>query len=125
MEKKDDVRAYVIKRQITKDGKKPYFKSPKIQRLVRTLRCGNPLSLPFRVVDLQVTPQRLQRRRHETVIKRKRNEKSRKEAELYNALLAQRYKDAKTKRAAVLQKKRSLSAKAAPKAAAKAEAKKA
>jgi len=96
LEKKEDVRAYVIKRQITKDGKKPYFKSPKIQRLV--------------------TPQRLQRRRHETVIKRKRFEKSRKEAAAYNELLANRYKEAKAKRAVVLQKKRSLSSKVAPKA---------
>ena len=31
----DDVRAYVIRRTITKDGKKPYSKAPKIQRLVR------------------------------------------------------------------------------------------
>jgi small subunit ribosomal protein S6e len=66
--KKDDVRAYVIKRQITKDGKKPYFKSPKIQRLV--------------------TPERLQRKRHASVVRRKRYEKLKFEAAAYNALLA-------------------------------------
>lgn len=41
--KEDDVRHYVIKRKIEKEGKKPTFKAPKIQRLV--------------------TPQRLQRKR--------------------------------------------------------------
>jgi small subunit ribosomal protein S6e len=93
--KKDDVRAYVIKRQITKDGKKPYFKSPKIQRLV--------------------TPERLQRKRHTAVVRRKRYEKSKVEAATYNALLAARFKDAKDKRAAVVQKKRSLSRKVSEK----------
>ena len=34
LEKKDDVRKYVIRRTITKDGKKPQTKAPKIQRLV-------------------------------------------------------------------------------------------
>jgi len=95
LDKKDDPRAYVIKRQITKDGKKPYFKSPKIQRLV--------------------TPDRLQRKRHLKVIRRKRYEKSKAEAEAYNKLLAARFKEAKDKRAAVLQKRRSLSRKASEK----------
>jgi len=95
LDKKDDPRAYVIKRQITKDGKKPYFKSPKIQRLV--------------------TPERLQRKRHLKVIRRKRYEKSKAEAEAYNKLLAARFKDAKDKRAAVLNKRRSLSRKASEK----------
>jgi small subunit ribosomal protein S6e len=102
LDKKDDVRAYVIKRQITKDGKKPYFKSPKIQRLV--------------------TPDRLQRKRHMAQIRKKRYEKSKAEAETYNKLLAARFKEAKDKRAAVLSKRRSLSRKASgkeePKAAA-------
>jgi small subunit ribosomal protein S6e len=97
LEKKDDVRGYVIKRQITKDGKKPYFKSPKIQRLV--------------------TPERLQRKRQFKVERRKRNEKSKKDAEEYNKLLAQRFKEAKAKRAAHLKKKRSLSHKASEKGA--------
>jgi len=95
LDKKDDPRAYVIKRQITKDGKKPYFKSPKIQRLV--------------------TPERLQRKRHLKVIRRKRYEKSKAEAEAYNKLLAARFKEAKDKRAAVLNKRRSLSRKASEK----------
>jgi small subunit ribosomal protein S6e len=34
LSKEDDVRKYVIRRKIEKEGKKPRFKSPKIQRLV-------------------------------------------------------------------------------------------
>jgi len=105
LDKKDDPRAYVIKRQITKDGKKPYFKSPKIQRLV--------------------TPERLQRKRHLKVIRRKRYEKSKAEAEAYNKLLAARFKEAKDKRAVVLNKRRSLSRKASEKGDKKEETKKA
>jgi len=98
LDKKEDVRPYVIKRQITKDGKKPYFKSPKIQRLV--------------------TPERLQRKRHLKVVRRQRYEKSKAEAEAYNKLLALRFKEAKSKRQAVLAKRRSASRKASEKAAA-------
>jgi len=89
LEKKDDPRQYVIKREIKKDGKKPYFKSPKIQRLV--------------------TPQRLQRKRAAVADKKKRTVASKKAAEEYNSLLAKRFKEAKEKRLSVLQKKRSLS----------------
>jgi small subunit ribosomal protein S6e len=89
LEKKDDPRQYVIKREIKKDGKKPYFKSPKIQRLV--------------------TPQRLQRKRASIAIKKTRTASSKKQAEEYNALLAKRFKEAKEKRHSILQKKRSLS----------------
>jgi small subunit ribosomal protein S6e len=38
LEKDDDVRQYVIRRTITKEGKKPYTKAPKIQRLVSILK---------------------------------------------------------------------------------------
>merc|ERR1719503_76023 len=65
LEKQDDVRQYVIKRQIVKDGKKPYYKAPKIQRLV--------------------TPQRLQHKRQLKATKRERYEKSKADAEHYNA----------------------------------------
>jgi len=91
LSKEDDVRQYVIKRQIDKDGKKPIFKAPKIQRLI--------------------TPQRLQHKRHLKSLKRRQQEKSKEDAKQYNALLAQRFKEAKDARAAVLQKKRSLSRK--------------
>lgn len=107
---KDDVRQYVIRRQIVpkakevKEGeegekpekpvapakaKKPYNKAPKIQRLV--------------------TPQRLQRKRERKAIKKQRFEKSRKEAEEYNKLLAQRMKEKRAVREQKLAKKRSVS----------------
>lgn len=44
LEKGDDVRKYVIRREITKDGKKSVFKAPKIQRLVRTQHGVSPSS---------------------------------------------------------------------------------
>jgi small subunit ribosomal protein S6e len=116
LEKKDDVRLHVVKRQIQKGDKKPYTKSPKIQRLV--------------------TPQRLQRKRHLISVKRQRTEATKKQAEEFNVLLAKRYKEARDKRFAKLKGVRSVSRKesekgkeakeapkattAAPKAAAKA-----
>jgi small subunit ribosomal protein S6e len=87
--KKDDVRQFVIKRRIAKEGQKAYFKKPKIQRLI--------------------TPQRLQRKRHEKHIRKERIENAKKAAEEYNALLATRFKEQKDKRAAVVQKRRSAS----------------
>jgi len=107
---KDDVRQYVIRRQIVpkvkevkegEDGekekpapapakvKKPYQKAPKIQRLV--------------------TPQRLQRKRHRASIKKQRWTKSRVEAEEYNKLLAQRMKEKRQVREQKISKKRSES----------------
>lgn len=100
LDKKDDVRPYVVKREIKKDGKKPYFKSPKVQRLV--------------------TPQRLQRKRAQIAVKRQRSEATKKQAEEYNVLLAKRYKEARDKRAAKLGAARQLSRKESEK---KAEAK--
>jgi len=89
LEKKDDVRQYVIRRQIVKEGKKPTTKAPKIQRLV--------------------TPQRLQHKRERKAVKKARFEKSKKEAEAYNTLLAKRIKEQREKRKAVIAKKRSVS----------------
>jgi len=115
--KKDDPRPHVVKREIKRDGKKPTIKSPKIQRLV--------------------TPQRLQRKRHQMHIKKQRTEATKKSAEEYNALLQKRYKEARDKRFAKLQSHRSMSHKesekkpgeapkaGAPAAAPKAEAPKA
>jgi len=101
--KEDDVRQYVIRRQIVKDGKKPYTKAPKIQRLI--------------------TPQRLQHRRQIKAEKRRRHEKSVAEAKDYNARMSKFLKDSADKKAA-LHKKRSASrkesAKDAPKPAKKA-----
>jgi len=89
LEKKDDVREYVIRRQIAKEGKKPTTKAPKIQRLV--------------------TPQRLQHKRERKAVKKQRFEKSKKEAEVYNTLLSKRLKEQREKRKAVIAKKRSVS----------------
>jgi len=91
LDKEDDVRKYVIRRQIVKPGKKAVFKAPKIQRLV--------------------TPERLQRKRHHIAVKRARWQKTRKEAEEFNELLAKRAKEAREARQSKLAKKRSLSRK--------------
>jgi len=125
LEKADDVKKYVIRRQIQKGEKKPYFKAPKIQRLV--------------------TPHRLQRKREVASVRRKRYVASKALAQEYNTLLTLRFKEAKEKRATRLAAVRTTSkatsekkdtpaataapakaaatpAKAAPKAAAKAAA---
>ncbi|KAJ1569731.1 40S ribosomal protein S6 [Cladochytrium tenue] len=81
LSKEDDVRKYVIRREITKEGKKPYTKAPKIQRLV--------------------TPLTLQRKRHRIAEKRKAAKASREAAADYAKLLAQRVKERKEKRAEV------------------------
>jgi small subunit ribosomal protein S6e len=90
-DKKDDVRQYNIKRRIAKDGQKAYNKYPKIQRLV--------------------TPQRLQRKRSQFHEAKERVKASKKAAEEYNALIAARYKEARDKRQATIQKRRSASQK--------------
>lgn len=102
--KEDDVRKFAIRRKVEKDGKKPVTKAPKIQRLV--------------------TPRRLQHKRAHVAEIRHRYEKTRKEAETYNALLALRHKEAREARATKLQKQRSESRKLSEKseAAAKTEA---
>ena len=62
LSKEDDVRKYVIRREVQPkgEGKKPYTKAPKIQRLI--------------------TPQRLQHKRHLIALKRRQNEKVKDEA---------------------------------------------
>jgi small subunit ribosomal protein S6e len=79
--KDDDVRKYVIRREIPgKEGKKARSKAPKIQRLV--------------------TPRTLQHKRRLRALQKRRSEKSRLEAQEYAQLLAQRNKE---KRQAYLQ----------------------
>jgi small subunit ribosomal protein S6e len=94
LDKDDDVRKYVIRREIpgkkTKSGK-PIFKAPKIQRLV--------------------TPQRLQRKRHEISVKRARFENTKKQAEAFNELMTKRTKEAREARYAKVAKRRSVSRK--------------
>lgn len=91
LEKKDDVRQYVIRRTISKEGKKDYTKAARIQRLI--------------------TPQRLQHKRQAKALKRSWYEKSKKDAEEYASLVAMRHKEAKEARATKIQKRRSESRK--------------
>ncbi len=77
LEKDDDVRKYVIRREIVK-GEKKYTKAPKIQRLV--------------------TPVTLQRKRHLQAEKVRKAVKSREEAADYAVLLAQRIKEKREKK---------------------------
>jgi len=87
LSKEDDVRQYVVRRPLPlKEGHKQKYKAPKIQRLI--------------------TPQRLQRKRHNVAIKRQRAARNKEEAAEYAKLLAQRQKE---KRDAVLKRKRSAS----------------
>jgi len=82
LSKKDDVREYVIRRELkTKEGskrKKPRTKAPKIQRLV--------------------TPRKLLHRRQRKAAKAKRRARSLKEAQAYAKLLAKRRKETISKR---------------------------
>merc|ERR1719434_673397 len=83
----DDVRKFVVRRQVTTKGEKTYSKAPKIQRLV--------------------TSTQLQRKRHRVALKRARAEKNKKEQASYRALVLQRAKEAKERRQELLQKRRS------------------
>jgi len=90
LSKEDDVRKYVIRREIpVKEGKTAKgkrTKAPKIQRLV--------------------TPQTIQRKRHRIALKKERTEKNKAEAAEYAKLLAQRNKERREKRQQSLSKKR-------------------
>jgi len=80
LDKKDDVRKFVIRREVQPkgEGKKPYTKAPKIQRLV--------------------TPQRLQHKRHRIALKRRRAEASKDAANEYAQLLAKRVHEEREKK---------------------------
>ncbi|RXW21852.1 hypothetical protein EST38_g3991 [Candolleomyces aberdarensis] len=84
LSKQDDVRKYVIRREV-KSQKNPeakaYTKAPKIQRLV--------------------TPLRLQRRRHLNALKRHRIERQKEQKAEYDALIAKRLAEKKAKAAAI------------------------
>jgi len=75
--KEDDVRKFVIRREVQPkgEGKKPYTKAPKIQRLV--------------------TPQRLQHKRHRVALKRRRAEAQKDAATEYAQLLQKRISESK------------------------------
>jgi len=87
LDKKDDVRKFVVRREVVpkKEGKQPYSKAPKIQRLV--------------------TPITLQRKRRRLALKKRRSTASKKAAGEYAELLAKRVKEQK-ERKADLKKKR-------------------
>jgi len=88
--KEDDVRKFVVRRQVVKGDKKPKVKAPRIQRLI--------------------TPQRLQRKRSENSEAKRRYIKAKQEATDFNALVLKRIKEAKEKRSKVVAAKRSQSA---------------
>ncbi|XFG09951.1 hypothetical protein AB1E19_013575 [Capra hircus] len=75
---KDDVRQYVVRKPLNKDGKKPRTKAPKIQHLM--------------------TPRVLQHKRRRIALKKQRTKKNKEEAAEYAKLLAKRMKEAKEER---------------------------
>ncbi|XP_008552830.1 40S ribosomal protein S6 [Microplitis demolitor] len=89
LNKDDDVREFVVKRPVQKEGKKETFKAPKIQRLI--------------------TPVTLQRKRHRVALKKRRCLQRKEQAAEYAKLLAQRQKEAKARRAEEIKRKRSAS----------------
>ncbi|POI33763.1 hypothetical protein CIB84_002485 [Bambusicola thoracicus] len=89
LSKEDDVRQYVVRRPLNKEGKKPRTKAPKIQRLV--------------------TPRVLQHKRRRIALKKQRTQKNKEEAADYAKLLAKRMKEAKEKRQEQIAKRRRLS----------------
>jgi len=95
LSKQDDVRKYVIRREVVpkegKEQKKKVTKAPKIQRLV--------------------TPLTLQRKRRRVALKKKRLEKSKAEAAEYAKVVAQRNKEAREKRQQSISKRRESSKK--------------
>ncbi|KTW28018.1 40S ribosomal protein S6-B [Pneumocystis carinii B80] len=92
LSKEDDVRKFVIRREVVPkgEGKKPYTKAPKIQRLV--------------------TPKTLQRKRLRLRLKREASERQRQAAAEYALLLSKRIAEQKAKKAEI-KKKRSCSLK--------------
>uniref|UniRef100_A0A8C5PC05 Small ribosomal subunit protein eS6 n=1 Tax=Leptobrachium leishanense TaxID=445787 RepID=A0A8C5PC05_9ANUR len=70
LSKEDDVRQYVVRKPLSKDGKKARTKAPKIQRLV--------------------TPRVLQHKRRRIALKKQRTQKNKEEAADYAKLLAKR-----------------------------------
>ncbi|EGP87965.1 unnamed protein product [Zymoseptoria tritici ST99CH_1A5] len=92
LSKEDDVRKFVIRREVQpkegKEGAKPYTKAPRIQRLV--------------------TPQRLQHKRHRIALKRRQAEKVKEAANEYAQVLHKRVNEEKSKQAE-LRKRRASS----------------
>lgn len=98
LSKEDDVRKYVIRREVpvkegAKEGAKPKSKAPKIQRLI--------------------TPQTIRRKRRRAALKQASISASRKSLAEYEKLLAQRNAAARESRKTSLSKRRSTKAVAA------------
>ncbi|KAJ1921354.1 40S ribosomal protein S6 [Mycoemilia scoparia] len=89
--KDDDVRKFVIRREIVPkgEGKKPYTKAPKIQRLI--------------------TPRTLQHKRRLLSLKKRQSEKSRNEAADYAKLLEKRNKEQRAKKEEIRRRRSSAS----------------
>lgn len=84
LSKEDDVRKYVVRREVKsskKENAKPYTKAPKIQRLV--------------------TPMRLQRRRHLRSLNRRRIDRQKEQKAEYDSLMQKRVAEKKAKVAAI------------------------
>ena len=77
LSKEDDVRQYVVRKPLNKEGKKPRTKAPKIQRLV--------------------TPRVLQQKHQHISLKELRTKKNKEEGAEYAKLLPKRMKEAKEK----------------------------
>ena len=92
LSKDDDVRSFVIRREVQpkKEGAKPYTKAPKIQRLI--------------------TPQRIQRKRDVSRVKKNRAQKKQEERAEYEALVAKRIHEKKEQREAVHRARKSTQA---------------
>eukprot|EP00999_Lentomonas_sp_LEN2_P000397 NODE_1398_length_876_cov_71.473965_g1352_i0.p1 GENE.NODE_1398_length_876_cov_71.473965_g1352_i0~~NODE_1398_length_876_cov_71.473965_g1352_i0.p1 ORF type:complete len:251 (-),score=60.68 NODE_1398_length_876_cov_71.473965_g1352_i0:12-764(-) len=104
LEKQDDVRKFVIRRELpAKEGKKPVTRAPKIQRLV--------------------TPVVLQRKRRRQAQRRKRAEAAREAASEYHKLLAQRVREERSKRKSLKQRRISSVAQSKSKSESKSESK--
>ncbi|KAK0181355.1 hypothetical protein PV327_003647 [Microctonus hyperodae] len=89
LSKEDDVREFVVKRPVQKEGKKEKLKAPKIQRLI--------------------TPITLQRKRHRIALIKRQRAACKEQAAEYAKLLALRQKEAKARRAEEIKRKRSAS----------------
>lgn len=91
LNKDDDVRQYVVRRQVTTKSGKTFSKAPKIQRLI--------------------TPERIQRKMRLRRTLKDRRESTVQEAKEYQQLLKQRFTEEKQRRASIKEKKRSASRK--------------
>jgi small subunit ribosomal protein S6e len=111
--KADDVRKYVIRREIEKNGKKS-TKAPKIQRLITPARLQVTFtflqsfhSIIRTVLTLCVLFSRSQQKRQWKATVRARVEKSKEEAKAYNELIAKRMDDKRKERTETRRARRS------------------